>query len=552
MSNSWKLRRAIAAISAAAIFAAVFSGCTVGPNYQAANMDVPGDFADPAALDFPATTQPSATGPTRIVELATWWKSLNDPLLDSLVRKAIRGNLDLRMAGERLQEARAIETSITGSGIAGIGTTPGVDVSAAAGRGTGTNSTKGRIAPQLNAGTNTGGYKEITQVFGLDSAWEIDLFGRFGRVVESAQADTQAVAEARNDVLVSLIADVVRAYVDVRSYQFRLEVARRNVATQKRTFDMAQIRLKRGLANELDAARGERQYSAAIAKIAPLQAAVSSAERRVAVLLGQMPESLHRDLDGTAPLPSTPPQVATGMPVDLLRRRPDVRRVERTLAASTARIGVATADLFPRVVLTGGVGGQGQGLGQVPVLDKFIYSVGPSLYWPFLDFGRLDALVQAQDYHTRGLLLMYQKTVITAVQEVDDALSNYSAEQNRLFQLGHAVEASKRAETLATSRYNNGLTDFLNVLDAQRQLYDLEDQYAVAQSGVIFQFVALYKALGGGWEGYEAPAPPPPPMPAIFAIGAHLSGHAASPPMTSADVAAPEPLPRAPMPAAPK
>src|SRR4051794_21325431 len=187
-------------------------------------------------------------------------------------------------------------------------------------------------------------------------------------------------------------------------------------------------------------------------------------------------------------MPPAPPGVAAGMPADLLRRRPDVRRAERTLAASTARIGVAAADLFPRVVMTGGVGWQGQGLGRAPTLDKFIYSLGPSLYLPFLDFGRMDALVQAQDYHTRGLLLAYQKSVLTAVEEVDDALTNYAAEQNRLAHLGNAVEASRRAATLATSRYNNGLTDFLNVLDAQRQLYDLEDQYAVAQSAVLWQF----------------------------------------------------------------
>jgi NodT family efflux transporter outer membrane factor (OMF) lipoprotein len=527
LSHSWKLNSAAGAI-AAAILAAGFSGCAVGPNYRPAQMDLPADFGLPTALDYPATaptTRPAAGSPARAVQLAIWWKSLNDPVLDSLVQRAVRTNYDLRIAGERLQEARAMETSLTGSGIGGVGSTPGVDVSLGAGRGTGSNSTKGRVAPPLNAATNTQGYKEITQVFGFDSAWEIDFFGRYTRLIESADADTQAVAEARNDVLVSLIADVVRSYVDLRSFQFRLDVARQNVATQKQTLEFARTRLRLGLGNDLDVALGERQYSAALAKLAPLQAAISSAERRVAVLLGQMPDSLHGELGAVSPLPSTPPQVATGMPVDLLRRRPDVRRVERTLAASTARIGVATADLFPRVIMTGGAGWQGQGLGQAPVLDKFVYSVGPSLYWPFLDFGRLDAMVQAQDYHTRGLLLMYQKTVITAVQEVDDALSNYTAEQNQLLQLGNAVEASKRAAALATSRYNNGLTDFLNVLDAQRQLYDLEDQYAVAQSSVIWQFVALYKALGGGWEGYEAPSPPPPPMPAIFAAGARTLDH---------------------------
>jgi NodT family efflux transporter outer membrane factor (OMF) lipoprotein len=520
LPNAWKPRHAAATAALLCAAAVAFPGCTVGPQYHPARIDLPDDFAQITA-DFPATaptTQPAAaSSPARVVELARWWMSLDDPMLNSLVTRAVRANLDIRIAAERLQEARAVEVNLTGGGIAGLGTTPGVDFAAAAGLGSGTNSTKGRITAPLNAATNTGGYKEITQVFGFDSAWEFDLFGRYTRLTQASEADTQAVAETRNDVLVSVIADVVRSYVDVRSYQFRLDVAKQNVATQQRSLDLAQIRLKRGLTNELDVALGERQYSAAVAKIAPLQAAVASAQRRVAVLLGQMPESLRNELDASAPLPSTPPRVASGMPVQLLRRRPDVRRAERTLAASNARIGVATADLFPRVILTGGVGWQGQGLGRAPSLDKFIYSAGPSLYWPFLDFGRLDAAVQAQDYHTRGLLLAYRKTVITAVQEVDDALSNYAAEQSRLANLGNAVEASRRAEALAVSRYKNGLTDFLNVLDAQRQLYDLEDQYAVAQSSVITQFVALYKALGGGWEGFEAPAPPRPPMPAVFA-----------------------------------
>lgn len=515
------------ALALAALFA-VLPGCTVGPNYHQAGMDLPSDFTQETYPTTGPTTRASSA-PARVVELATWWTSLGDPTLDSLVGRAVAANLDLRMAGQRLQEARAVESSFTGSGIPGLGVSPGVDFSLAAGRGTGSNSTKGRIAPPLNAGTNTQGYNEITQVFGFDSAWEIDFFGRYSRLVESANADTQAVAEARNDVLVSLIADVVRSYVDVRSFQFRLDVARQNVATQQRTLDLVRLRLKNGLTNELDVALAERQYSAATARLAPLQAALASAQRRVAVLLGQMPETLRSELEKPVPLPATPPQVATGMPADLLRRRPDIRRAERTLAASTARIGVATADLFPRVMMTGGVGWQGQGLGRAPTLDKFIYSVGPSFYWPFLDFGRLDAMVQAQDFHTRGLLLAYQKTVITAVEEVDDSLGNYAAAQNQLAELGNAVEASRRAASLATSRYNNGLTDFLNVLDAQRQLYDLEDQYAVAQASVIWQFVALYKALGGGWEGYQAPAPPRPPMPALIAAGQRTLGQSSDP-----------------------
>jgi outer membrane protein TolC len=257
--------------------------------------------------------------------------------------------------------------------------------------------------------------------------------------------------------------------------------------------------------------------SVTLSLIAPLEAQLQSAKRRVAVLVGLFPDQLEKELSASASLPATPPSVAAGMPVQLLRRRPDIRRAERQLAGSTARIGVATADLFPRLAITAGAGIQGQGLGRTPEKDRYIYSVGPTFYWPFLDFGRLDSVVQMQDFETREALLNYQRTVITAVQEVDDSMDNYAADQDSLAQLGQAVIASEQAERLASLLYRNGASDFLNVLDAERQLFALRDRYAVAEQGVIVDFISLYKALGGGWEGYEVPPPPPPPKPALFA-----------------------------------
>ncbi|MGA2501009.1 MAG: efflux transporter outer membrane subunit [Tepidisphaeraceae bacterium] len=494
------------------LVAATIAGCQVGPDYHVPAIAVPDAFSSDS--DVMPTTMPS-TRPSHPVDQARWWEALEDPQLNVLVQRAIESNFDARIAAARLQEAREVEFAATGGMRPGIGYFAG-DASAAAGRGTGNNSTKGRIAAPLNAAASTTGLDEITQIAGVDASWELDLFGKFGRIVEASQADTLAVAEMRHAILISLVADVVRSYAEVRHYQYRLEVARQNVQTQGRTLDLVRVRRNRQLSNELEVALAERQSSSALARIAPLEAALAAAKRRVAVLVGRFPEDLRAELDKPQLLPVTPPQVAPGMPADLLRRRPDIRRVERELAASTARIGVATADLFPRVGITAGAGFQGQGLGRDPQVSKSIYSIGPSLYWPFLDFGRLDAVVQAQDFHTQQLLLMYQRSVVVAVQEVDDALGNYAGEQDRLTQLGHAVEASTRAESLAVQRYNIGLTDFLNVLDAQRQLYDLQDQYAVAQVNVVTQFVALYKAMGGGWEGYEVPAPPQP-QPALLA-----------------------------------
>jgi NodT family efflux transporter outer membrane factor (OMF) lipoprotein len=505
-------------------------GCAVGPKYHSPLVQLPSAFS--SAYTIAPTTAPStqsAMPSARPVDLSLWWESLGDPQLNSLVKRAIASNYDLRIAAARLQEARSFEFAVTGGVYGGTGSLPGVELSAGAGRGSGSNSTRGRVTAPINSATNTKGLSEITQVIGLDAGWELDLFGHYSHLVDASQADVEAVVEARNEVLVTLIADLVRTYADVRSYQYRLKVARQNLATQQRTLDLVRIRVKRQLSNELDVALAERQLSTTLSRIAPLEALLESAKRRVSVLVGRYPGELKAELDEPRLLPASPPLVNSGMPVQLLRRRPDIRRGERELAAATARIGVAIADLFPRVSVTAGAGIQGQGLGRDPEKDRYIYSIGPSLYWPFLDFGRLDSVVQAQDFRMQQILLSYQRSVIVAVQEVDDALNNYSATQYSLTQLGNAVTASKRAEALAQQRYDIGLTDFLNVLDAQRQLFDLQDQYAIAQTNVVRQFVALYKALGGGWEGYEAPAPPPPGRPALLAairIGSEKSAKA--------------------------
>jgi NodT family efflux transporter outer membrane factor (OMF) lipoprotein len=504
------------------LLATAFVGCTVGPNYRPPEVQLPAAFC--SATDIVPTTQPATRPATAAsvvavhpVDLTRWWEALGDDELNSLVRRAVAANPDLRIAAARLQEAREVEYGVTGGVVPGLGYFPGADVAAAAGRGSGNNSTKGRITAPLNAAANTKNFTEITQIIGFDAGWELDLFGRFRRIIEAAQADVQAEAELRNEMIVSVVADVVRSYIAVRSYQYRLEVARQNVLTQRRTLDLVRLRVRGLVGNDLDLALAERQLSSTLSRIAPLEAQLGAAKRRVAVLVGEYPEALSAELERPLDLPATPPQVSAGMPVELLRRRPDIRRAERQVAAATARIGVATADLFPRINVTAGAGIQGQGLGRDPEKARYIYSIGPSFYWPLLDFGRLDSVIQAQDYRTQQALLIYQRAVVTAVQEVDDALNNYAAEQDRLSQLGQAVASSKRAERLATQRYDNGLTDFLNVLDAQRQLFDLQDQYAVAQESLVTQFVALYKALGGGWEGYEAPPPPPPPKPALLA-----------------------------------
>ncbi|HEX4053813.1 MAG TPA: efflux transporter outer membrane subunit [Tepidisphaeraceae bacterium] len=481
-------------------------GCTVGPNYHTPATTIPD------AYDTHATTRPAVAMPrSRPVNLARWWRSLQDPELDSLVQRAVAANLDLEIALTRLQEARTYESVVLG------GALPVADFSGAAGRGSGTNSTKSRISGPLNAGTNTTGLREITQVVGFDAGWELDLFGRYRREIEAAGDETQAMLDQRNAVLISVVADVARAYMDYRDLQVRLSIAQDNIRIEQQSVDVVQERFNRGLTNELDLALARRQLETLQSALPPLRDDLVVAQRRIAVLLGEYPGKIAAELTKPARLPMVPENIAPGLPVDLLRRRPDIREAEREVAQATARVGVATANLFPRVAITAGIGMQGQGLGRTPAVNSFLWSAGPSAYWPLLDFGTLDALIGIEDLRTHEALVNYKRTILAAVEEVENAISSYDAQQQRLRDLANALTASQRAVDLAQQRYNRGLTDFLNVLDAERQLYELQDQYAVAQEDVVVQFISLYKGLGGGWEEYQKIPPLRKPQPAIVA-----------------------------------
>jgi len=393
---------------------------------------------------------------------------------------------------------------------------PEVGASAGGGRGTGSNLARGRISPPLNAASNTAGLHQINYIAGFDAAWEIDLFGRYRRAIEAARYDTEAAAAARNAVLITVVADVARAYVDMRGLQMQLAVLRQNIRSAQTALDLAQARFDRGIINELDVTLARRQLASFQSQVAPLASQVSAAQYAIAVLLGQFPEDLPKELDKPGLVPQVPEKIDPGLPLDLVRRRPDIREAEWQLAGATARIGVATANLFPRVAITAGWGGQAQALGN-PTVNQTIWSFGGLATWPLLDFGTLDALVDIADLHTHELLVNYKQTVLNAVQEVDNAISGYSAQQDRLRNLGDALAASQRAVSLATQRYDRGLTDYLNVVDAERQEYDLAAQYASAQMSAGEQFVALYKGLGGGWEEYQTIPPIRKPQPAVIA-----------------------------------
>jgi NodT family efflux transporter outer membrane factor (OMF) lipoprotein len=482
------------------LLALALTGCMVGPDYHTPATTMPVSFVPP-----PPSTEPVT------IDITQWWKSLNDPHLNDLIDQAVANNLDLGIALARLQQARESEFAVSGMGF------PDIEAAGGAARGSGTNSTKGRVPGPLNAATNSDGLSEITEVAGFDSVWEIDLFGGLRRELEAARYDRQAAAEARRDVLVTLVSDVARAYIDDRAMQLQLAIVQNEIDSAGRSNDLAQARFKRGFTNELDPQIAKRELDSIEAEVSPLRAAIQRDERRIAVLTGQPPSALPAPIDRAAALPQIPTRIEPGIPVDLLRRRPDIRQAERQLAASTARIGVAADALYPHVALTAGLGMQGQGLGRTPVENKFIGSIGPEAYWPLLDFGTLDALVQRQDYHTQEMLLNYQKTILTAVEEVDNAIANFSAQQDRLDKLNDALTAARRAMEIANQRYQQGFTNYLDVLDAERELYTLEDEQATTQEDVVIQFIAVYKSLGGGWETFDKVPDARQPRPAVMA-----------------------------------
>ncbi len=495
-----------------AVTATLLAGCAVGPGYRTPDEHPPAEFTAVHG-ERTMTAKPSSQAPQAAqVDFATWWRSLNDPELDSLVARAVAANPDVQIALDRLQAARTYEFAVVGTALPGVGASAGV------GRGTGRDLGRGRAAQSLISADNTNGLQHINVVAGFDAVWQIDVFGKYRREMQAARADAQATLAERNQVLVAVIADVARAYIDMRGLQTRAAILHNADKTLQESLRIVRIRYERGITNELDVTLAARELGVLQAQIAPVEAEVSAAQYTIATLLGLYPEDLINELTPPAMIPSVPAVVQSGLPLDLLRRRPDIALAERELASYTAQIGVATANLFPQLAVTAAIGYQRQGLGSAPVIGQHIWAAGPAAAWSLLDFGALDAQVEIARLRTRAQLVNYKRTIQNAVKEVDTTWDDYGAQQERLARLGEALVASQRAVTLANERYTRGLTDFLNVVDAERQEYDIEEQYSDAQVAVGEQFISLYRALGGGWENYQALPPVHVPQPAIIAM----------------------------------
>jgi NodT family efflux transporter outer membrane factor (OMF) lipoprotein len=417
--------------------------------------------------------------------LAEWWKTLGDGKLDWLIEGAIQANRDLRTAAARVRVARALR----GAALADLFPTVGLGGSLTTAR----RSQNALSFPVRLLDTDT--YQA-----GFDASWEIDIFGGRRRALEAATAELQAIEEDRRAVLVSLVAEVARNYIELRGAQKRLVIAQENLETQREVLEITQLRLEKGLASELDLARARAVLATTRSQVPLLEAALKESSHRLSVLLGQPPGSLDAELGRPAPIPSTPPEVPVGLPADLLRRRPDVRRSERQLAAATLRIGAARAELFPKFLLTGSGGYQSLDVSNLIGPSSKFWSAGPSVRWRLLEYPRLRAQVRAQTAQQEQALAQFEQAVLTSLEEVENALVAYGKEKERYQSLAESAQANRRSLELANQLYTAGVGDFLSVLVAEGALYQAEDALVQSERAVSENFVALYKALGGGWE----------------------------------------------------
>ena len=488
--SSW-LRRPVTALSTACCIALLISGgCTVGPDYEEPELPtVPDDW-------HAAVTEGVLEGSAPI---QTWWTVLGDDTLTSLIERAGTSNLTLREAVWRVEESRAIR------GVAAGQRVPAVDLGGEAGRSRPSdNGPLGELAPD--------GFDAADQFdLGAGASWELDVWGRIRRQVEAADAEIEASVEDYRDVLVTLYAEVAANYVDVRALQLRLRLAHDNVDGQENTLELTQDRFGAGLVSALDVAQAESNLANTRSLIPQLERQLTVALNRLAVLLAMSPGALDDELTAEAPIPTEPDGVTTGLPADLLRQRPDIRSAERRLASQTARIGVATAELYPQFSLTGFLGLQSTDAGDLFSSDSINWSVGLPIRWRLFAGGAIRSQIAAEEARTEQLLAGYERAVLLALEEVEDALVSYDKEIVRREHLTNSVDATKRSLELVLTQYRAGLADFQNVLDTERSLLLRQDELASSEGLVIKNLVGLYRALGGGWDPETAEPPVAPP-----------------------------------------
>ncbi|MBS1159445.1 MAG: efflux system, outer rane lipoprotein, NodT [Proteobacteria bacterium] len=453
----------------------VLNGCSllpmVGPDYQLPSFSLPAFWS--------TTPTTAATAPAS--ELASWWRQLDDPLLDRLIDEALAGSVDLKLAQSRLQQARASREQAVS------GLFPALTASAGASR----NKSSSAISTLPTRTLYDAGF---------DASWEIDLFGGTWRGVEAATAELAASQASLHNVRVSLLAEVAQNYVELRAFQHRLAIARDNLASQSETVQITEWRNQAGLASSSDVEQARTSREQTRASIPDLEIGRVAAENRLAVLLGKNPGALHGELAEMKDFPPVPASVGAGIPADVLRQRPDLIVAERTLAAETARLGQKQAQRFPSLNLGGSFGWQAYSFGALGGSDTLMRAISGTLAATLFDGGRLRSAVAIQSAVQEQALLSYQSGVLGALEEVENALTAYAASRERLEARQAAAEAARNAASLARNLYQSGLTDFQKVLETERTRLSAEDSLATAQGNRLTSLITLYKALGGGWQ----------------------------------------------------
>jgi NodT family efflux transporter outer membrane factor (OMF) lipoprotein len=474
--------------AAVCLFTLVFlmSGCMVGPDYVKPDVQVEEGWLQ----------QHNQRIKSEPADFSEWWTVFNDPVLDNLIEMASRQNLDLQNAGLRILEARAQLGIAIGSQYPQTQQFSG-EANA--------NQLSDKAANEATLDRFYYNYQ-----IGFDAAWEFDFWGRFRRGVESANASLYASLADYDDILVSLIAEVARTYLDIRTFEQRLVVTRENVKLQEKSLALAVARFEVGDTSQLDVSQAKALLKQTQATIPPLEASLRQAKNALAILLGILPTEVQDVLGPAQPIPTAPIEVAVGIPADLLRRRPDIRLAEFQAAAQSAQIGVAKADLYPSFSLVGSIGLQSTDKGGVlsnnaNFSDLFTsggitYFIGPTFQWPIFNYGRLKNNVRVQDARFQQLVVNYQNTVLRAFQDVEDATVGFLRTQEQSVFLADSVEQYKLSVKLSLIQYREGLTSYQRVIDAQRNLAQQEDFFASATGSVGTNLIALYKALGGGWE----------------------------------------------------
>lgn len=454
------------------------ASCAVGPDYVKPEIDTADRFEGIAAEPY---SQEEA--------LAQFWTQFNDPTLNQLVQDALEANHDLRIALARFIEARAAR----GESVFDIAPT----ITASGGY------TEQRLSQPERALAPGGELKVYDASF--DAAWELDFFGQIRRNIEARTADAQSAEAHLRDAQVMVTAEVARTYFELRGQQSQLDVARRNVENQRATLELTKVRLDAGRGTELDTSRAQAQLSATLASIAPLEAAVARSIHQLSVLTGREPTALTSTLSAAQDLPPLPRVIAVGNPADLLRRRPDILAAERALAADTARIGVAVADLFPKVSFIGSVGYGATDASALGDSGTGTRLIAPSISWAAFDLGRVRARIAGSRARAEASLAVYEQTVLRALQETEDALVTHARARERLQHAADSARASQTAAQLARARFDGGVVDFLEVLDSERTQLEAEDRLAQSRTQAATSLVAVYKALGGGWQGAPVP-----------------------------------------------